>query len=232
MGQHKINTLEHIFFENVSYQNDGLEPVLAHVDLELPMDQTIIVQSSNPTHSVHLLEMLAGRKEPHSGKIKWTDEGSYEGDEHSVSVHALAGCYFESFRPDPNMVAKELFVSSGATTQIINEAIEHFEISDLMNKNFRMLSYEVQKLMLLILPTLKTPQMLILEDPAVGISEHLFLNYLDWIQLWQRQGHLRHIFLTNNHPTAARHLDANIMYIEEGLIYLKENQAFKKIVHF
>ena len=232
MGQHKANNLEHIFFENVSYQNEGLDPVLVHVDLELPMDQTVIIQSSNPTHSVHLLEMLAGRKEPQSGKIKWTDEGSYDGDEQSVSVHTLAGCYFESFRPDPNITVQELFMTSGARDEMLQEAKEHFEISEMLTKPFRLLSYEIQKLILLVVPTLKAPQMLILEDPAVGISEHIFLNYLDWIQMWQRQGHLRHIFLTNNHPTAARHLDANIMYIEEGLVYLKENQAFKKIVHF
>jgi hypothetical protein len=50
--------------------------------------------------------------------------------------------------------------------------------------------------------------------------------------MWQRQGHLRHIYLTNNHPAAARHLDASIIYVEDGLIYLDEGQTFKKIVHF
>lgn len=232
MGQHKLNNLDHILFENVSFQNDGSDPVLVHVDLEFPMDQTVVIQSSNPMHSVHILEMLAGRKEPQSGKIKWTDAGSYGDKEVSVPLHELMSCYFESSRPDPNILVQNLLESSGATKKIIQEALEHFEITDLVNKRFKLLSYEDQKLILLLMPTLRTPQMLILEDPATGLSEHVFLNYLDWIQMWQRQGHLRHIYMTNNHPAAARHLMASNMYVEDGLIYLEDHQSFKKIVHF
>lgn len=232
MGYHKPNSLDQILFENVSYQNDGLDPVLVHVDLEFPMDQTIIIQSSNPTHSVHLLEILAGRKEPQSGNIKWTDTGSYEGRGMQTSLQELVASYFESNRPAPNTLVKDLLIGSSTNKKMIQSAVEYFEIADLLEKQFRLLSYEMQKLILLLLPTLKTPQMLILEDPAVGLSELTFLNYLDWIQMWQRQGHLRHIYLTNNHPTAARHLNADIMYVEDGLIYLEENEPYKKSFNF
>lgn len=232
MGQHKQNNLDHILFENVSFQSEGLDPVLVHVDLELPMDQTVIVKSSNPTHSVQILEILAGRKEPQSGKIKWTDEGAYSQEEITVPLHDIVASYFESNRPNPETTIKELFANTGAKAEVVAEAIEHFEIADFTKKKFRTLPYEIQKLVLLLVPTLKTPQMLILEDPAVGLSELTFLNYLDWVQMWQRQGHLRHIYMTNNHPVAARHIDASTMYVEDGLIYLDEDQTFKKIVHF
>ncbi len=232
MGQQKLNNLDHILFENVSYQVEGLDPVLVRVDLDFPMDQTVIIQSSNPTHSVHILEMLSGRKAPNSGKIKWTDADSFENREVSVPIYELVSCYFESNRPDPNILVQKLLTDTGAKKRMLTEAIEHFEITDLLEKKFRELSFEQQKLLLLVLPTLKTPQMLILEDPAVGLSEQVFLNYLDWVQIWQRQGHLRHIFMTNNHPAAARHLAASTMYVEDGLIYVDENLSFKKIVHF
>lgn len=232
MGQQKLSNLDHILFENVSFQHEGSDPVLVRVDLEFPMDQTVIIQSSNPTHSVHILEMLAGRKVPQSGKIKWTDTGSFENKDISVALHELVSCYFESVRPDPNILVQKLLESNGTRKKMIEEAIEHFELAHLLDKKFRNLSFENQKLLLLLLPTFKTPQMLILEDPASGLSEEVFLNYLDWVQIWQRQGHLRHIFLTNNHPAAARHLAASTMYVEDGLIYVDENLAFKKIVHF
>ncbi len=232
MGQLKLNNLDHIHFENVSYQIEGLDPVLVRVDLDFPMDQTVIIQSSNPTHSVHILEMLAGRKAPHSGKIKWTDADTFENREVRVPIYDLVSCYFESTRPDPNIKVLKLLTDTGVKKPMLNEAIDHFEISGLLEKKFRELSYEDQKLLLLLIPTFKTPQMLILEDPAVGISEQVFLNYLDWVQIWQRQGHIRHIFMTNNHPAAARHLAASTMYVEGGLIYVDENLTFKKIVHF
>ena len=232
MAQHKQSTLDHVQFENVSFQIEGLDPVLAHVDLEFPMDQTVIVQSSNPTHAVHVLEILAGRKEPQGGRVKWTDEAGFSAEELSGMLHEVVACYFESHRPSPEMTVVQILALSGANSEMLQAAREHFELRPLLKKKFRELSYENQKLILLLLPTLKTPQMLILEDPAVGISEQVFLNYLDWIQMWQHQGHLRHIFMTNNHPAAVRHLEASVLHVEDGLIYLEDSETFKKIVHF
>ena len=232
MAQLKQNNLDRIHFENVSFENEASDPVLVHVDLELPMDQTVIVQSSNPTHSVQVLEILAGRKEPQSGRVKWTDEGSFSQNEITVPVHEVVACYFESHRPSPEIKVQDLLKSGADNSEIVKLALSHFDLNRKNSKKFKDLSYEMQKLLLLVVPTLKTPQMLILEDPAVGLSEAVFLNYLDWIQIWQRQGHLRHIYMTNNHPAAARHFEASIMYVEDGLIYFGEDQTLKKIVHF
>lgn len=232
MAQHKQTNLDQILFENVSFQIEGLDPVLNRVDLDFPMDQTVIVQSSNPTHAVHLLEILAGRKEPQTGKVRWTDTDALGAEELSNMLHEVVACYFESHRPSPEITVQELLVSSQAPAEVITAAVEHFELRSLLKKKFRQLTFENQKLVLLLLPTLKTPQMLVLEDPAPGLSEKVFLAYLDWIQLWQRQGHLRHIYLTNNHPAAARHLDASVLHVEDGLIYIEDDEIRKKIVHF
>lgn len=232
MAQHKVNSLDHILFENVSFQVEGLDPVLSGVDLDLPMDQNVIVQSTNPSHAVHVLEILAGRKEPLSGRIKWSDEGAYEEDATHFNLHEVVGSYFESFRPDPQMNIQEVLASVESSAAMREEAVQQFEWESILNKKFRELSYEMQKNILIVLPTLKLPQMLVLEDPATGISEMSFLNYLDWLQLWQRQGHLRHLFMTNHHPTAARHFQACLMHVEEGLIYVDEFLPAKKIVHF
>jgi ABC-type multidrug transport system ATPase subunit len=232
MAQHKQSHLDHILFENVSFQVAGLDPVLRSVDLEFPMDQTVIIQSSNPTHAVHLLEILAGRKAPQSGKIKWNTEGAFENIDVGVDFHELLACYFESNRPAPETTVQALLASTEVLKEMQDQCIEHFELQRILPKKFRDLTYEVQKLVMLLMPTLKNPQMLILEDPAIGLSESVFLNYLDWVQLWQRQGHLRHIFLTNNHPTAARHLNASVLHVEDGLIYVEETEVLKKSFNF
>lgn len=232
MAQHKFISLDQISFENVSFQIEGLDPVLKCVDLKLPMDQTVIIQSGNPVHAVNLLEILAGRKEPQSGKVRWTDEFESEEALRQLPFFDFVSSYFESNRPDPDMIVNKLLLKSGAGLDVVNEAIEHFELQDVLKKKFRVLKYETQKLVLLVLATLKAPQMLVLEDPAVGLSEETFLNFLDWIQYGQRQGHMRHVFMTNNHPTAARHFDSISMIVDEGYIYLEQAEAFKKIVHF
>lgn len=231
MSQHKSFSLDQIQLENVSYRNNGYDSVLVHVDLELPMDQNVIVQSSNPTHAVHFLEILAGLKEPQTGKVKWSDLASGK-DDLTNRITELMGYYFESLRPDPKISVNQLLQSTGASIELMAEVYEHFELFAYKDMAFKDLTYQLQKLVLMINPTLKMPQMLILEDPASGISEQVFLNFLDWIQMWQRQGHIRHVYLTNHHPTAARHLEANHLYIEDGLVYLDQVQGLKKVVHF
>ncbi len=211
---------------------NGFDPVLQAVDIEIPMDQTIIIQSSNPTHSVYLLEVIAGRKVPHSGRIFWNEDNLFGPDDTAWSSHDLVGCYFENQRPHPKQTLNDIFLFCNPSDELVQEAIEHFELENEMKLKFSNLTYEKQKLILLIVSTLRQPQMLILEDPASGLTEKSFLQFLDWVQRGQRQGHLRHVFMTNHHPAALRHLDCSVMYLEDGLVYFEENQKFKKAVHF
>ncbi|MGZ3691415.1 MAG: hypothetical protein ACXVAX_07925, partial [Pseudobdellovibrio sp.] len=122
--------------------------------------------------------------------------------------------------------------ATGALPETINAALEHFDFEKQTETAFKNLSYEFQKLTMLIVATLRVPQMLVLEDPALGLSETSFLNFLDWIQYWQRQGQMRHLFMTNNHPTAARHLEFISMFVDEGLVYVEDEPTYKKVVHF
>lgn len=232
MGHFKTISLDQISFENVSLLQNGLDTVLQAVDLQIPMDQTIIVQSSNPAHAVSLLEVLAGRREPQSGRIFWNENNLFETEDSEWTRHDLVGCYFENQRPDPKSTLRQLFQAVDPSEEILEKIEQHFELKTDWVKNFQQLTYEKQKLALLIASTLKNPQMLVLEDPASGLSEENFLQFLDWVQAGQRMGHLRHLFLTNHHPAALRHLDHNVMYLEDGLVYYEENQKFKKAVHF
>lgn len=232
MSHFKTISLDQISFENVSLLQNEIDTVLQAVDLQIPMDQTIVIQSSNPAHAVCLLEVLAGRREPQAGRVFWNENNLFEREEIDWNRHDLVGCYFENHRPNPKTTIEQMFRELTNSAVVIQEALEHFDLGEDLGKTFQSLSYEKQKLTLLIASTLKNPQMLILEDPASGLTEQRFLQFLDWIQLGQRMGHLRHLFLTNHHPAALRHLSCNIMYIEDGLIYFEDEQNLKKAVHF
>ncbi len=230
MGHRNQPNLDQIIFENVCVYLEGFDPLLQSVDLEIPMDQTIVLESSNPEHAVHLLSVLAGRKPPQSGRILWDNLNLFEEDEETLPTKQLIGSYFEHQRPHPEATLLKLLTQACETKEVCKQARDHFELTpEVLQKKFREVTYEIQKLVMLIAATLKQPQMLTLEDPAVGLSEKTFLDYLDWIQFNQRQGHLRHIFMTNNHPAALRHLEVARLFIEDGLLYVEESDNFKKV---
>ncbi len=233
MGTFKTVSLEAIALQNVSLGQDGFDPVLAHVDFEMPIDQTILVESSNPFHAVQFLQILAGQQRPQSGCVKWNEKDIYSDEEsHDFLLHEMIGCYFENQRPNPNLTVKEIWSQAGIKLERQTDLLEQFEIEAMQNLKFRNLTFELQKTIQLIGVIAKEPQMLILEDPASGLSETLFLEILDLIQYGQRRGQLRHIYLTNNHPTAERHLGATSMHIEDGLLYLEEKFDAKKVFNF
>lgn len=232
MAQTKSIQLDSVQLVNVSLQIEGLDPVLSSVDIDVPMDRTVEVKATNPAHAVYILEMLAGRREPQKGKVHWQNSLGQEDDLAGQCFFEVVSGYFESERPAPETKVSEILSGVSASIEVLTAAIEHFNLQDKMTIPFRNLTFEWQKLILLVRSTLKIPQMLVLEDPAVGLTEEKFLDFLDWIQYWQRQGHFRHIFLTNNHPTAARHLDCISMFVDEGLIYVEETREFKKAVQF
>ena len=233
MGTFKIASLETISLQNVSIKLDGFDPVLEHVDLELPLDQNVLIQSSNPFHSVQFLQILAGLQKPDSGCVMWNEQDIYTNDEADHLVpHQMVGAYFESQRPHPQKSMKTLFTEAGIKSDRQADLIEQFDFKKFSEVPFKNLSFEMQKTVQLVTIISKEPQMLILEDPASGLSETVFLEVLDLIQYAQRRGHLRHIFFTNHHPTALRHMDATVMHLEDGLLYVEEKLDVKKVYNF
>lgn len=225
----QINTVQ---LQNVSLIIDGLDPVLNHVDFELPLDQNIFIKSTNPNHGLQFLQILAGHQKPQSGCIKWNEKDIFSDEVTEFVPHQMMGCYFENWRPDPRKTVFEILREAGQSTPRINEILEQFEITKWVNKKFGDMVYELQKTVHLISVISREPQMLILEDPAMGLSEAKFLEILDLIQYGQRRGNLRHIYFTNHHPTALRHWDSATLHLEDGLIYFEEKSDMKKVFNF
>lgn len=233
MGIFKSPTLEAITLQNLSVGTDGFDPVLTHVDFELPLDQTVVVQSSNPFHSIQFLQILAGQLKPLSGRVVWNEKDIYSDEDTSEYLpHQLIGCYFENQRPHPQKTVQDIWTEAGLSKERQDDIFEQFELLQYKTTNFKKLTYELQKLVQLIAVIAKEPQMLILEDPAAGLSETNFLEVLDLIQYGQRRGNLRHVYFTNHHPTALRHMNATVMHLEGGLLYVEEIFESKKLFNF
>jgi|SRR3989338_1365611 len=232
MGTFKSLQIEAVQLQNVSFILDGLDPVLNHVDFELPMDQNVLIQSANPNHGVQFLKILAGYQKPQSGCIKWNEKDIFSDDVTDFVPHQMMGCYFENVRPHAQKTVTQIFSEAGILPEQTRELLEQFDMSLMSEKKFSQLTYEVQKAIQLMTVISREPQMLILEDPAMGLSEFLFLELLDLIHYGQRRGNLRHIYLTSHHPTALRHMDTSIMHLEDGLLFFEEKSDTKKLFNF
>lgn len=211
--------------ENVTLQIHGKDPILQSVDFNLPIDETIVVESSNPQNAVYLLKALAGRLEMQSGRIffgKDSETEIFEEDRYETT-----GCYFESDLCLKNMNFEKIWgLSKGS--EPYQELLIHFDLNFAEKQKFEELPFGLQKLIYLIKPLVRSPELLVLEDPSSGLDEKQWLDFLDFLQMKQRRGFARHVFMTNFSASALRHLSYNKLFLEEGLLYFDETAGYKK----
>ena len=222
--------LNQVYLENVTLLQPGTDPVLQSVDFELPIDQTVVVESSNPNSSIQFLQFLSGSRPCTSGRILWNGQDIFS-DDHEVDPREIMGAYFEGGRHHSSISVKA-FLTQFTTPEELKVICEQLDLTPYLNNELGKLSYSVQKLIFMTQAIAKNPQILLLEDPASGLTEAQWLNFLDLVQYKQRAGHLRHIFMTNHHPTAMNHLAHNKLFLEEGIIYFDETAPSKKVAHF
>lgn len=225
------NEIEEIRLENITLKTaDQSEPILQSVDFSLPTDQVLVIESSHPNHALLFLKLLAGRLDASSGQILWNDEDVFTQDSDKDPRDNM-GCYFENYRAGKEDTLVSL-LSSSLNQDDLQFVLDYFELNEKKKTSMMSLPYSYQKLAYLIKCASGEKQILVLEDPASGLEEDQWLCFLDYIQLRQRRGHLRHVFMTNHHPTALRHLGHNRIFIEDGLIYFDEQAGYKKVSHF
>lgn len=223
--------VEEIKLENVTLKiSDNLEPILQSVDFNLPTDQVLLIESTYPANAVAFLKLLSGQLESYSGKVLWNNENVFNSDSY-VDPRETMGCYFENYRAGSKETLKTVLYDYLGKEEF-EFVVDHFELTDHIFTELRSLPYSFQKITFLIKSAALNKQVLILEDPASGVDEAQWLAFLDYVQLRQRRGYLRHIFMTNCHPTAMRHIGHNRIFIEDGLIYSDEQDHIKKASHF
>lgn len=232
---HTFLEINEIKLDNVTFRiSDDHDPILQSVDFSLPTDEVLLIESSNHDCPSLFLKLIAGRAELSAGQILWNDESIFT-NESAIDPRDNMGCYFETFRAGrTDTIESVLLADLGA--EEFEFVVDYFELAEIAKQPLKALPYSYQKLAYLIksaaVNELINKQILVLEDPASGLEESQWLCFLDFIQIQQRRGFLRHVFMTNHHPTAMRHLTHNKIYIEEGLIYFDEQINLKKASHF
>lgn len=231
MDKNQQLEVNEIKLENVTLKvSESHDPILQSVDYSLPTDEVLLIESSNHHNATMFLKLLAGRAELAGGKVLWNDESVFTSDS-SFDPRDSMGCYFETFRAG-NKETFESILLEDLGQEEFDFVMDYFDLTDKETAPLKGMAYSFQKLAYLIKSAASNKQVLVLEDPASGLDESQWLCFLDFIQMQQRRGFLRHIFMSNHHPTAMRHIGHNRIFLEDGLIYIDEEVNTKKVSHF
>lgn len=226
------NNLEELLIDyelglhNVTLKSMRGDIVLQSVSLNLPKDQTVIIQSSVSENAILFLKYLAQRIPSETGHFLIGDKDLFSDD--SIDFSQIVGSYFDIDLHNLKLTVREYLLSSDFDFDLV----QHFSLETILDTQIKDLHFAQKKLINLIHVMQKGPEILIMEDPATGLSDSNWLNLLDFMQFMQRRACLRHIFMTNHHPLAIRQLSHNLLYLEDGMIYFDAEAGYKKVSHF
>lgn len=233
--------IDSIKFDNLSfgYHDGGL--LFDRVTFEFPLNQFVRIQAESGHGRSTLLQMLAVLQNPKSGNYIINDR----------SVTEMAFDEFLPFRLnigygfDMGGLINNRTLLENLTLPLLyhkmmgekeaRERGEHYlrEMDLLKYKDQRpaVVPGGVRKQMCLLRAIVHHPQMLLLDDPTVGLGADASVKYFDLIHDLHSKNIIRHIFLSSFDESLMSTFSHQWVVIDNGLLHSFGPEGEKKAVH-
>ena len=86
------------------------------------------------------------------------------------------------------------------------------------------------KLTCLIRALITEPQILLLDDPSVGLGQDTILKYFDCLQELRQKGKAQHVFISSFDEKLMSCLEHKEIFLDGGQIYAELTSDEKKVV--
>ncbi|MEZ0393281.1 MAG: ATP-binding cassette domain-containing protein [Pseudobdellovibrionaceae bacterium] len=233
----KIQSLK---FENLQFGFEGQDPLFEQVDFSFPMNDIVWVKASSGAGRSSLLQLLAGLLNPLKGNYLINDQNVAEMSFEEFLPYRLAIGYGFDFggvihnRTLLENVSLPLAYHKICSPEEAQERAEHyFEIlgaSKVKDKRPSLVPGGMRKLTCLIRALIMEPQVLLLDDPSVGIGQETSLKYFDCIQELRKAGKAQHVFVSSFDEQLMNCLPHREIFLDCGQIYLDVIDGDKKVV--
>ena len=206
---------------NIVYSYDQKTPVLKSVDLNIPKGSLFGLIGPNGAGKSTLISLLAGIDKPQQGSIKIN--GLYYGQDRSRILQKLAMVPQEyAFYPQLTVRENLNFFSSFYPTGIrnrkpsINTAVKMTGLESYQNRFAKHFSGGLKRRLNLAIGLLNKPDLLILDEPTVGIDPQSRHFILEAIKSLNTQGTT--ILYTSHYMEEIEQLCDSIAIIDHGTI--------------
>lgn len=236
-----LSKIQNIRFENLTFRHESQDALFMNVEFDFPMNQIVWIKAMSGSGRSTLLQLLAGLQMPDSGQLL-------------LNSNNVADMSFEEFLPYRMSIGYSFdfggLLSNKTLLENLTLPLLYHKILDFKEANekaeeylqyFDVLKYKdqrpahipggVRKLGVLIRSLIMNPQMLLLDDPSVGLSQQNVYKFADLIHKLRDQGFLSHIFMSSFDDHFMNLFDHQIVHIDNGQLYLETVDPTKKVVH-
>lgn len=232
--------IDSIKFEGMTYGFEGAAKLFQAASFDFPLDQVVWVKAESGAGRSTLLQILAGLILP--------DQGSYFMNGENVTEMS-----FEEFLPyrlnigygfdmggllhnktlQENLTLPLLYHKALSANEAAQRALIYMEdlgISKYENMRPSLVPGGVRKLTCMIRSLIMHPQVLLLDDPSVGMGQETALKFFDLVDELRKQGELRHVFLSSFDDKLMSVVEHATVVIDNGQIHHHIPDGEKKVV--
>lgn len=216
-------------FEGITYAHEGQDPVLKGCDFMFPSGEIVYIKSPEGAGKSTLLQVLAGLLIPQSG-------GYY------INGFDANGMSFEEFLPyrlkigftfDYGGLINNRTIFDNLTLPLVyhklidekeahrrvEEICERFDLAKFRRERPAHVPGRVRKLAILLRAVVTHPDLLLLDDPSVGLGEGTQVAFAELIKDLRAEGSLRHVVCSSYDDAFMDLMPHQIIHLDGGLIY-------------
>ena len=230
----KALPIEKLSFKNLSFGYENPNEIFCDVSFEFPMNQFVWLKSGVNSGRSTLLQLLAGLQRPSHGvyfinnqlvtDLTFDEWIPYRG---SMGYGFDFGGLLANRTLVENLTLPLLYHRTCTEADAIEKAhwyLDHLGGYKQRDQRPAFVPGGLRKLVCLIRAVITQPQLLLLDDPSVGLSEETFGKFIEILKKFKSQDIIKHIYISSFDEKAIRPLHPLEVLISERKLVLAVHQ--------
>lgn len=237
----RLTPIERIRFEGLNFTHGGHDATLSNADFEFPTNKIIWVQSQEGAGKSTVLQILAGLLIPQSGKYFLNEDNVTDMSFEDFLTYRLGigytfdyGGLINNKTLEDNLLLPLTYhnlISRAEAKNRVTEVLKKFDLLKFKDERPAHVPGRVRKLGCVLRAIVTHPQMLLMDDPSVGLGSETTSLFVDLVHEMRDQGFLKHIFVTSYDDKFMSLMDYDCIHLDQGQLYLQTEDATKKVAN-
>lgn len=233
--------IESMKFEALTFAHEGHDPLLNNADFEFPMNEIVWVKGTEGQGKSSLLQVLAGLLVPQSGFFYINDQNILDMSfEEFLPFRLSIGYTFDYGGLINNRtvydnlmlpLAYHKLIPMEEAQKRVADIIKAFDIEKFAHERPAHIPGRVRKLACLLRALVMRPEVLVMDDPSVGLGQDTLYTFVDYLHKMRQEGALKHIFMSSYDEKYMSLFNYQVVHIDGGHLYLQSGEVEKKVAH-
>ncbi len=221
--------IEKLKFENLCFSFEGGSPILRNIDFDFPTYEVCWIQSDEGEGKSTLLQVMAGLQIPQIGDYLINDANVREMSfEEFLPYRLKIGYSFDYGGLISNRSLRDNLLLPLQYHKLVPEIEAQKRVQDLITRfDFVKFADErpahvpgrLRKLTCLLRALVHYPDLLLMDDPSVGLGAETSENFLSLLKELRQEGYLNHMMVVSYDDKFMQQLSPVILHLDEGQLY-------------